>query len=313
MPAASSRRRRTAEIFARPLHPYTRHLVGSLPRIGDASERKGLDGSPPNLADPPPGCRFHPRCPLAMDVCRREQPAMIADATGSPGRLLRGAPALGGAPVTGALIELANVRKSFTRGGLLSHRRVQAVDDVSFRIAADDPVIFTIIGESGSGKSTLARMILNITPPTSGSIVFRGRDLSTIRSGADRTAFMAAVQPIFQNPFEAFNPLKRLDHYLHVTARRFTGAKGEAVEQRTDEVLRQVGLSLAEVRGRFPHELSGGQLQRVAIARALVSRPAPHRRRRAGLDGRCVAAHVHRQPVPGAARRSRHLDRLHHA
>jgi ABC-type glutathione transport system ATPase component len=176
--------------------------------------------------------------------------------------------------VSGALIELVNVRKSFTRGGLLSHRRVQAVDDVSFRIAADDPVIFTIIGESGSGKSTLARMILNITPPTSGSIVFRGRDLSTIRGGADRTAFMAAVQPIFQNPFEAFNPLKRLDHYLHVTARRFTGAKGQAVEQRTDEVLRQVGLSFAEVRGRFPHELSGGQLQRVAIARALVSRPA---------------------------------------
>ena len=68
-------------------------------------------------------------------------------------------------------------------------------------------------------------MILNITPPTSGSIVFRGRDLSTIRGGADRTAFMAAVQPIFQNPFEAFNPLKRLDHYLHVTARRFTGAR----------------------------------------------------------------------------------------
>jgi len=70
---------RTAEIFARPRHPYTRHLVGSLPRIGDAAERKGLDGTPPNLADPPPGCRFHPRCPLAMDVCRREQPAMIAD------------------------------------------------------------------------------------------------------------------------------------------------------------------------------------------------------------------------------------------
>ena len=64
--------------------------------------------------------------------------------------------------MTGALLELANVRKSFTRGGLLSHRRVQAVDDVSFRIAADEPDIFTIIGESGSGKSTLARMILNI-------------------------------------------------------------------------------------------------------------------------------------------------------
>jgi peptide/nickel transport system ATP-binding protein len=176
--------------------------------------------------------------------------------------------------VTGALLELVHVGKTFTRGGLLSHRRIQAVDDVGFRIAAGEPVVFTIIGESGSGKSTLARMILNIMQPTSGSIVFRGRDLSTIRGNADRLAFMAAVQPIFQNPFEAFNPLKRLDHYLHVTARRFTGVEGAAMERRTDEVLGQVGLSLAEVRGRFPHELSGGQLQRVAIARALLSRPA---------------------------------------
>jgi peptide/nickel transport system ATP-binding protein len=71
---------RTAEIFARPRHPYTKHLIASLPRIGDLTPRKGLEGSPPNLADPPPGCRFHPRCPLAMEICRREQPAMIAEA-----------------------------------------------------------------------------------------------------------------------------------------------------------------------------------------------------------------------------------------
>jgi peptide/nickel transport system ATP-binding protein len=70
---------RTDEIFARPRHPYTRHLIGSLPRIGDDVPRRGLEGSPPNLADPPPGCRFHPRCPLAMDVCRREVPALTAD------------------------------------------------------------------------------------------------------------------------------------------------------------------------------------------------------------------------------------------
>ncbi|MDN3272610.1 ABC transporter ATP-binding protein [Frankia sp. RB7] len=67
----------TAEIFRNPLHPYTRHLISSLPRIGDDVPREGLAGSPPNLADPPPGCRFHPRCPLAMDVCRREVPAML--------------------------------------------------------------------------------------------------------------------------------------------------------------------------------------------------------------------------------------------
>ena len=66
----------TREIFANPLHPYTAHLIQSLPRIGDLSPKKALPGAPPNLSDPPAGCRFHPRCPLAMDICRRENPAL---------------------------------------------------------------------------------------------------------------------------------------------------------------------------------------------------------------------------------------------
>ena len=70
----------TPEIFRNPLHPYTQHLISSLPRIGDDVPRKGLEGAPPSLADPPPGCRFHPRCPLAMEVCSRRVPAMIETA-----------------------------------------------------------------------------------------------------------------------------------------------------------------------------------------------------------------------------------------
>lgn len=66
----------TREIFHHPLHPYTRHLIASLPRIGDDSPRAGLPGTPPNLANPPPGCRFHPRCPLAMDICRAVVPPL---------------------------------------------------------------------------------------------------------------------------------------------------------------------------------------------------------------------------------------------
>ena len=66
----------TADIFAQPLHPYTQHLIQSLPQIGDATTRKGLIGSPPSLAAPPPGCRFHPRCPVAMDRCRTQRPAL---------------------------------------------------------------------------------------------------------------------------------------------------------------------------------------------------------------------------------------------
>jgi peptide/nickel transport system ATP-binding protein len=70
----------TAELLHEPGHPYTAHLVASLPRIGDTTPRTSLPGAPPNLADPPPGCRFHPRCPLAMDICRREIPPMRPNA-----------------------------------------------------------------------------------------------------------------------------------------------------------------------------------------------------------------------------------------
>ncbi|MBV8104789.1 MAG: ABC transporter ATP-binding protein [Hyphomicrobiales bacterium] len=72
----------TAEIFTKPMHPYTAHLVASLPRIGEQSRKKSLSGAPPNLAAPPSGCRFHPRCPLTMDVCREASPALTTLAPG---------------------------------------------------------------------------------------------------------------------------------------------------------------------------------------------------------------------------------------
>jgi ABC-type oligopeptide transport system ATPase subunit len=176
--------------------------------------------------------------------------------------------------MSAALLDVSHVGKTFTRGGLFTGRRIVAVDDVSFQIGAVRPEIFTIIGESGSGKTTLSRMILNIERPTNGTLVLDGIDLATVRSKASRMAFMHKVQPIFQNPFEAFNPLKPLDRYLFMTRRRFH-AEGDqtVIEEAVDEVLRKVGLSLKEVRRRYPHELSGGQLQRVAIARALLSNP----------------------------------------
>jgi peptide/nickel transport system ATP-binding protein len=173
------------------------------------------------------------------------------------------------------LLDVRNVTKTYRSGGLFGRHITRAVASVEFSLSRERPEVFTIIGESGSGKSTLARMILNSAAPTSGSILFRGRDLTTIHSRRDRLAFMREVQPVFQNPFEAFNPLKRLDRYLYLAARRFCGTRSRAeAEARADAALRKVGLSLAEVRGRFPHEMSGGQLQRVAIARALVPEPA---------------------------------------
>jgi peptide/nickel transport system ATP-binding protein len=72
----------TADLFRTPRHPYTAHLIASLPRLGDSAPKEGLAGVPPNLADPPPGCRFHPRCPRATDICRREVPPMAETAPG---------------------------------------------------------------------------------------------------------------------------------------------------------------------------------------------------------------------------------------
>jgi peptide/nickel transport system ATP-binding protein len=176
--------------------------------------------------------------------------------------------------VTPPLLEVADVGKTYWMGGLLGRHQVRAVAGVSLSLGSDRPEIFTVVGESGSGKTTLARMILNMIEPTDGTIRFLGRDLAQMRGAHDRLAFMKQVQPIFQNPFEAFNPLKRVDRYLFTTARRFAEAKTKAAaEAAADLALAKVGLSLAEVRGRYPHELSGGQLQRIAVARALVSMP----------------------------------------
>jgi peptide/nickel transport system ATP-binding protein len=176
--------------------------------------------------------------------------------------------------MTEALLELRNVVRSYSKGGLFG-RSARAVDDVSFEVGANGPEILAIIGESGSGKTTLARMILGTVRASSGTIRFKNFDLAQLRSRSQRMDFMRQVQPIFQNPFEAFNPLKQIDRYLLATARHFADAQSdEAAAAASDAALRKVGLSLAEVKGRFPHEMSGGQLQRVAIARALIGSPA---------------------------------------
>ena len=177
--------------------------------------------------------------------------------------------------MTAALLDVDHVGMTYSVGGLLKRRAIQAVDDVSLRFESGKPEILAVIGESGAGKTTLARMILNLAIPTSGAIRFLGSDVTRVRSHRERMAFMRRVQPIFQNPFEAFNPLKRIDRYLFMSARRLAGARDPVdIAARADRALRQVGLSLAEVKGRYPHELSGGQLQRSAIARALIPSPA---------------------------------------
>jgi peptide/nickel transport system ATP-binding protein len=167
-----------------------------------------------------------------------------------------------------ALLRVDNLTKVFVSRTGLTRVRFVAVDRTSFVLPAGRHEILTLAGESGSGKTTLARMILGMIEPSAGQLVFKGRDVLTLTDRDRGDWFRREVQPVFQDPFATFNPLRRVDSYLHETARNFHA--GSNIER----ALVDVGLSLREIQGRYPNELSGGQLQRISIARALITSPS---------------------------------------
>lgn len=171
------------------------------------------------------------------------------------------------------LLQLQHVSKEFG-GGIFSRSNITlALDNVTFGIPGDRPTITAVAGESGSGKTTLARLMLGVLEPTSGSVLYQGMDIRRM-SRADRMQYRREVQPIFQDPFEAYNPFYTIDHVLHRPIRNFHVADDRSTRQeRIEEALRMVGLQPEETLGRYPHQLSGGQRQRVMVARALILRP----------------------------------------
>ncbi len=172
------------------------------------------------------------------------------------------------------LLEIRNVTKSFEAGGSLFRRRsIVALDDFSLRIDEDQPVVVGIAGESGSGKTTLARLLLGITLPTQGEILYRGQTLAHMPRETWRQ-FRREVQAIFQDPFEVYNPFYKVDHVLTTPVAKFNLAASPAeARQLIADTLRLVGLRPEETLGRYPHQLSGGQRQRAMIARALLLKP----------------------------------------
>ena len=174
-----------------------------------------------------------------------------------------------------SLLSVESLQRIFvTREGFTT-TRLEAVAGASFAIRNDQPEIYTLAGESGSGKTTLARLVLGLEHATSGNMYYKGRDVLHLTNKERRDWFLKEVQPIFQDPFATFSPLKRIDSYLYETTRNYKMATTrEGIDAHVDEALHAVGLSLAEVRGRYPNELSGGQAQRVSVARALLTRPS---------------------------------------
>lgn len=166
------------------------------------------------------------------------------------------------------LTRVFNIRQGF------SSKAFRAVDEATFALDVAKPEIFTIAGESGSGKTTLARMILGMEQPTTGVLRYKGRNVAQLTTREKRSWFFREVQPVFQDPFAAFSPLKPIDHYLYETVYNYKMAAKAGADEYINGVLTEVGLSLAEIKGRYPNELSGGQAQRVAIARALITQPS---------------------------------------
>jgi len=169
------------------------------------------------------------------------------------------------------LVEVRSLKKYFPiRKGLLQREvaRVHAVDDVTFAVYEGETL--GLVGESGCGKSTLGRTIVRLVEPTAGSVIFEGRDISSLGTRALRP-LRRRMQMVFQDPYASLNPRKRVGSIID-TPLKIHGVPKSERRQRVQELLETVGLS-PEHYNRFPHEFSGGQRQRIGVARALALRP----------------------------------------
>ncbi|MEV0972686.1 ABC transporter ATP-binding protein [Microtetraspora glauca] len=163
------------------------------------------------------------------------------------------------------MLRLDGVSKIY-RVGAFGGRELRAVSGVSFDVNPGEVV--SLIGESGSGKSTLGRMVLRLTPASEGTITFDGTDVSAIRS---RKAYYRQVQGVFQDPFSCYNPVFKADRVFAMIKQEYFPEMGRAEwRDRVESSLDGVRLDPGQVLGKYPHQLSGGQLQRMLIARALM-------------------------------------------
>jgi oligopeptide/dipeptide ABC transporter ATP-binding protein len=168
-----------------------------------------------------------------------------------------------------SILELKNVSKVYPVG----KKEVHALNPISFDLLGSPAKIITVAGESGSGKTTLASIMLGLLNPTTGSVLYEGKDVQQL-SGAHYKEFRKNVQAVFQDPFAVFNPFYHVDHLLEVPIQKFNGKLSRSARQQLmEEALQAVGLQPSEILGRYPHQLSGGQRQRINVARAIVIKP----------------------------------------
>ena len=174
----------------------------------------------------------------------------------------------GVASENGPLLEAEGISLTYRVGGIFNRREIAAVRDVSLAVSPGKTV--AVVGESGSGKSSLARCLLRLEDIDSGTIRFRGDDV-TQRKGAELRSFRKSVQVVLQDPYAALNPRQTIRSAVAEGPIIHGVPRGEA-HRKAEELLELTGLS-KQAADRYPQEFSGGQRQRICIARALAMEP----------------------------------------
>ncbi|MDZ7849395.1 MAG: ABC transporter ATP-binding protein [Halodesulfurarchaeum sp.] len=274
------------QVFKKPANPYTQALLATTPEIDTRKELHAIPGSIPGLDEIGEGCIFADRCDFAEKDCRESDIPISNVSADHETRCIHWETATAD-PIEATvaeertwnpgetILEAKNLTKYYDEGSIIQrrfrdHKPVKALDGVDISVGEGETV--GLVGESGCGKSTLGRTMLNLHKPTTGTVEYRGTNLSDL-SDSKKESFHSECQIIFQDPSASLNPRRTVSQAIERPLKLLTDQDEEERAERIEELLGQVNLPI-DLKTKYPHELSGGEQQRAAIARAFSANPS---------------------------------------